>query len=71
MRYIVRKILSFLLPVAILITCINGMVCGFATYHYYIVGFCGVFMALMACAKLIRKIIYFPINMLRKVLFRV
>ena len=70
MRYIIRKILSFILPLAIIVTCYQGITNGFVAEHYYTIGICAVLMASMYFAKLVRKIIFFPFNLLRKVLFR-
>lgn len=71
MRYIVRKILSFIIPLTIIGVCAHGVKYGFIPLHYYLVGGLAVFMSLMYFAKSIRRIIFFPINLLRKVLFRV
>ena len=71
MRYIARKILSFIIPLTIICVCAHGVKYGFIPAHYYFVGGLAVFMSLMYFAKIIRRIIFFPINLLRKVLFRI
>jgi hypothetical protein len=70
MKYLVRKILSNTLPFLIIAVCVHGLLVEFTTPHCYIIGVSGIILWLIHCGKIVRKITYFPINLIRKVLFR-
>jgi uncharacterized membrane protein YvlD (DUF360 family) len=70
MQYIIRKILSAILPFLIIAVCIHGVLVEFTTSHFYIIGISALVLSLIRCGKTVRKIIYFPINLIRRVLFR-
>ena len=70
MRYLARKFLSFVLPLIIVAICVHGATTGFTDPHYYGIGISAVLIALIWFGKIVRKIIFFPFNLLRKVLFR-
>ena len=70
MKYIIRKMLSAILPAAIIVCTVHGIINGFTEFHFYVVGSCGIMMFLLFCGKVIRKIVFFPIKLIRKVLFR-
>ena len=69
MKYIIRKFLSTTLPFLILAVCVHGVFVEFTASHFYTIGFSAIVLSMICCGTLIRKIIYFPINLIRKVLF--
>lgn len=69
MRYLIRKLLSAVLPFIIIAICIHGILVEFTAMHFYIMGIFGLVLASIACGKMFRRIIYFPIRVVRKVLF--
>ena len=70
MRYLARKFLSFVLPLIIGAVAIHGVMSQFTDAHMYAIGACILVLALLWFGKLVRRIIFFPINLLRRVLFR-
>jgi hypothetical protein len=70
MKYLARKFLSIALPFVIVASCVHGVLVEFTSCHFYIIGIGAIALSLICCGKIVRKIIYFPINILRKVLFR-
>jgi uncharacterized membrane protein YuzA (DUF378 family) len=50
--------------------CAHGLVVEFTTIHYYIIGISGIILWLIHCGKIVREITYLPINLIKKVLFR-
>ena len=70
MKYFIRKLFSTVLPFSIIPVCVHGILVEFTQYHFYIIGINAIILSLMYCDKIVRKIVYFPINLIRKVLFR-
>lgn len=70
MKYIARKILSFLLPIVVIASVLHGLAFGFVTLHFYTIAGSAFLLSMIQFGKFIRRIIFFPINILRKVLFK-
>lgn len=70
MKYIMRKILTIALPIAIVTSLFCGIVNNFEGGEFSIFIFSIFLWVMLKVGKTIRRIKYTPINILRKVLFK-